>query len=117
MLRLPRHNEILVFGAKSVPPDILESPTYSPHIILLGEERGWGPVPIDIKPMYYAYTLDSLENPHLDTLAWIEEGITKMIVCLQDILSLTDKEEINEVLTLVENGFYEVMFPNQGMEI
>ena len=117
MLRLPKDNEILVFGAKSVSPNILESPTYSPHIILLGEERGWGPVPIDIKPMYYVYMLDSLENPHLDTVAWIEEGITKMIVCLQDILSLVDKEEITEVIDLVEKGFYEVIFPNQGMEV
>ena len=117
MLRLPKNNEILVFGAASVPSDILESMNYEPHVIVLGRERGWGPIPIDIKPMFYAYTLDSLEDPHIDTLSWIEEGITKMIVSLQDILAINDRDEICEIIDIIEIGFHDVMFPNRGLEI
>ena len=117
-LRNPNNhgNEILIFGAASIPKYIIKNNTYSPWIIELGDDYLWGPVFVDIKPLYYSYIMDSFDE-NFDLLKWIDQGVSKFMTCWVDLMDMNDAEHITYVMTVFEKELYDLLFPNMDLEM
>lgn len=106
-----------VFGEKAIPPNLRESGEYKPYVITLGRESSWGPLSMDIKPIFYIYQRDYHHTRHTFE-DWFEQCVAHMMVCLQDHIYEMSPCDMDEIYEEMEYHICMVMcYPMKEVEI
>ena len=100
---------MLVFGEKAIPRDVLQKGEYKAHCITLGEETHWGPVRMDIKPMFYVFHED-MSDTDIPIEDWIEQCLARIVISLRNFLDIEDPQEICEAMDIIEAELYTVIW-------
>ena len=99
----------LVFGEKIIPLELLEDNTYVPHNVIVGEDTHWGPLRVDIKPMFYAFSMDCIEFGDINIEDWIDQCVSKLHLSLQELVGIDDIDESVELMCIMERELYVVI--------
>lgn len=100
---------MLVFGSKAIPPNLRESGKYVPHCVPLGKGTFWGPILLDIKPVFYIYHLDQRECA-IPMVDWIEQCLQRMVLTLNEHFDIVDPDDLVEVMCTLEEHIYQVIY-------
>lgn len=100
---------MLIFGAKAIPPGLRESGKYVPHNVPLGQGSFWGPIVLDIKPIFYIYHLDQKEVD-IPILDWVEQCLHRIVITLNEQFDIVDPDELAEIMCTLEGHIYQVIY-------
>ena len=100
---------MLVFGSSAIPKEIRDSGKYVPHCVSLGSNTHWGPVILDIKPIFYIYYLDIIES-NFPLADWVEQCLSRIVIVLNEQFDIIDPDELAEVMCILESHIYKVIY-------
>lgn len=100
---------MLVFGEKAIPKDLLRSGKYKPHCVIIGEDTHWGPLEVDIKPMFYVFH-DDMSDTNIPIEDWIEQCLSRLALSLREFAEIDCPHELCDVMHTVELALFEVLW-------